>query len=500
MQNNDFDRFIQQSLENQPEPEYNPADWDKLEDRLHNLHANQPSVADKVVSGGSSLGKLGFAATAMLVTALNVLIFTQPEIFKTATDKVAAVKSDVLSEPETNLTSLPAAPVTTAVVNPDVQVATPETEISGEDENDNTITNTIIESLPAVTPQEPAVAAKAVIKPAVNAASVNRSQKATRNTSKPAASFTWSPSAAGRPGTTAGAGLLGGKPGAAVITPCGITKPELAATLIGNDTLRGSKIGISTCQQLKAKFFAKDTRNGNLTITSNLAKTLPGAKLVTDGATGITELQWQPKPEMARQQPYTFTIWVTDSRCPDEAIRAYQFALSVTPAFTAAIEGNTKLEAGETTTLQVSGAPAGATYQWLVGKEVVANRESNQLAVMPLKTTTYRLAVTSAAGCTYSDSVRIEVSARKTLVTEQKSIPNIFTPNGDGINDYFKVILPEDGAFDLVIFDRWGKQVYSRKNYDNRWNGANLDNGTYYYIITTQETKKTYKGWVEVLR
>src|SRR5687768_5386812 len=103
MQNKDFDRLIQQALENQPEPEYNPADWDLLEDRLHNLHASQPTAGNPGM--GSSLGKLGFAATAILVTALNVVFFTQPELFKTASSKMVAVQNAILSKSETNETA-----------------------------------------------------------------------------------------------------------------------------------------------------------------------------------------------------------------------------------------------------------------------------------------------------------------------------------------------------------------------------------------------------------
>src|SRR5690606_15226103 len=157
------------------------------------------------------------------------------------------------------------------------------------------------------------------------------------------------------------------------------------------------------------------------------------------------------KPEMARQQPYNFTVWVADERCPEVAARAYQYALTVTPAFTAAISGNTKLEAGQGTTLEVSGAPAGSTYQWLVGKEVVAVREINRLIILPQQTTTYRLSVTSPAGCTFSDSVRVEVAEKQVYAGDLKAIPNIFTPNGDGINDFFEIVLPEEGAIDLEI-------------------------------------------------
>src|SRR5690606_6698757 len=63
-------------------------------------------------------------------------------------------------------------------------------------------------------------------------------------------------------------------------------------------------------------------------------------------------------------------------------------------------------------------------------------------------------------------------------------IPNTFTPNGDGKNDRFEIIGWE--AYDrieLVVFNRWGNEVYRNVDYDNSWTGDGLNNGTYYYMV-----------------
>jgi trimeric autotransporter adhesin len=89
----------------------------------------------------------------------------------------------------------------------------------------------------------------------------------------------------------------------------------------------------------------------------------------------------------------------------------------------------------------------------------------------------------------------------------QKDFPNInhlFTPNNDGINDYW--ILPDlekYGITDVKVYNRWGKLVYSKKNYDNLWDGtsdgSNLPDGAYYYIIKTEKAG-TISGTVNILR
>jgi gliding motility-associated-like protein len=67
-------------------------------------------------------------------------------------------------------------------------------------------------------------------------------------------------------------------------------------------------------------------------------------------------------------------------------------------------------------------------------------------------------------------------------------MPNVFTPNGDGINDTFGPIVvgPPDG-FSMEIRNRWGQEVYTTQNVSDKWdgraNGAALPAGTYYWIV-----------------
>lgn len=69
------------------------------------------------------------------------------------------------------------------------------------------------------------------------------------------------------------------------------------------------------------------------------------------------------------------------------------------------------------------------------------------------------------------------------------SVPNIFTPNGDGINDYFSFVNFIKEGFDvkIQIFNRWGREVFVGNNNSYNWNGTNngkkLPAGTYFYII-----------------
>jgi gliding motility-associated-like protein len=94
---------------------------------------------------------------------------------------------------------------------------------------------------------------------------------------------------------------------------------------------------------------------------------------------------------------------------------------------------------------------------------------------------TYYVDVTDAYGCKGSDTVEISVTQCSV------SSPNIFTPNGDGINDIF--MIPGDYAdIHCEIYDRWGLKMYEWDGAVNCWDGTYMKNGrrcsdgTYYYI------------------
>lgn len=84
------------------------------------------------------------------------------------------------------------------------------------------------------------------------------------------------------------------------------------------------------------------------------------------------------------------------------------------------------------------------------------------------------------------------------LPEEKAFIPNIITPNGDGLNDTFVPRIP-GMAIDLKVYNRWGYLVYEKVDYRNQWDGGNLPDSTYYYLLTSA-SGQNWKGWVEICR
>jgi gliding motility-associated-like protein len=86
-------------------------------------------------------------------------------------------------------------------------------------------------------------------------------------------------------------------------------------------------------------------------------------------------------------------------------------------------------------------------------------------------------------------------------------IPNTFTPNGDGLNDYFYAKTQGMSKMQIFIYNRWGDQVYVIETIDGKWDGKILDKeaptGVYYYILkATGKDGKEYKknGSITLLR
>ncbi len=88
-------------------------------------------------------------------------------------------------------------------------------------------------------------------------------------------------------------------------------------------------------------------------------------------------------------------------------------------------------------------------------------------------------------------------------------VPNVFTPNGDGRNDYFKVNAKVNYCWDnfsVKIYDRWGLLVYQSNdfffNWDGKYNGKSLSQGVYYYYLEANFKNYSFrkKGFIHLLR
>jgi gliding motility-associated-like protein len=115
---------------------------------------------------------------------------------------------------------------------------------------------------------------------------------------------------------------------------------------------------------------------------------------------------------------------------------------------------------------------------WDFGDGTRSNLENPSHLYLAVETYNGFFKYTTSDGC--SDSISFIVDVREI----ELDVPNVFTPNGDGINDYFEIKnLDSYISNELVIYNRWGRKVYEASNYSNQWDGDNLNNGAYFYVL-----------------
>ena len=153
--------------------------------------------------------------------------------------------------------------------------------------------------------------------------------------------------------------------------------------------------------------------------------------------------------------------------------------------------------AGHTITLTPTVSDNNVTYKWSPAVDINDVTLKNPTITGNVDRT-YTLTVTDSRGCTSTDQTLIKVSPKL-------NIPNVFTPNGDGINDKWNIdglVAFESAAVD--IFDRYGQKVFHETGYAQAWdgtlNGKMLPTGTYYYVINTNMNNLILSGPVTIIR
>ncbi|MBP6391857.1 MAG: gliding motility-associated C-terminal domain-containing protein, partial [Flavobacteriales bacterium] len=154
--------------------------------------------------------------------------------------------------------------------------------------------------------------------------------------------------------------------------------------------------------------------------------------------------------------------------------------------------------------LNFIGAAGGTSYLWAFGDSTSATGPQQQHTYALSGTYTVMLTV-SDGPCTNTATQTVFVPEASALAMGPAVVPNVFSPNGDGVNDCFAPVGLEDFAncYSLVVFDRWGVAVFRSGSPNACWKGVNdagdaLPDGVYYYLLTLGDVE--YPGAVEVLR
>jgi gliding motility-associated-like protein len=188
---------------------------------------------------------------------------------------------------------------------------------------------------------------------------------------------------------------------------------------------------------------------------------------------------------------YTFTGTNTCSNYIEQTI-----TVNPTPNALAGPD-KTVLEGGVVQLTPALNAGFPVTYVWSPPTGLDNPNIPDPLA-SPADDITYTLKVTSDKGCNSSDQVFVKV-------LKKPQIPNIFSPNGDGIHDRWVInSLESYPGCTVEVFNRYGQRIYYTVGYTNPWdgtiNGKPVPVGTYYYIVDPKNGRQKQAGYVDIIR
>lgn len=135
------------------------------------------------------------------------------------------------------------------------------------------------------------------------------------------------------------------------------------------------------------------------------------------------------------------------------------------------LPNNVEIEAGELYEISID-LPLGSTILWTPSTGLSCNDCPNPTA-SPTETITYQYVITTPDLCEHIGSITIQVREREI----DFFTPNIFSPNGDGVNEVFFLSSSDEVLYDLMIFDRWGNRIFNGEKLpsnsaEDGWNGS----------------------------
>jgi gliding motility-associated-like protein len=200
---------------------------------------------------------------------------------------------------------------------------------------------------------------------------------------------------------------------------------------------------------------------------------------VNGGQDGYT-FEWGPEdcvlsggdtgsPTLVATDGKTYSVTITNIEYGCVIIETYEIDIA---SFTVELDAEDQnglntdiINQGDEVTIFVIDPDDTYTYEWSDGST------DEELIVSPEETTTYSVTVTDDMGCTATAEITITVRLPECDETDV-FLPSAFTPNGDGTNDVLFLRSNFIESMELIIFDRWGEEVFVSKDQNLGWDGT----------------------------
>ncbi|MDP9047623.1 MAG: gliding motility-associated C-terminal domain-containing protein, partial [Bacteroidota bacterium] len=233
--------------------------------------------------------------------------------------------------------------------------------------------------------------------------------------------------------------------------------------------------------------------NGKATFQSAVFWTSKGSGTFSPSA-NVTAPQYFPNPDDIKRGSDTLFFNATSTVCSNSVS---QLIIRYIPPPTVNAGKTVYVIKGVPFTLTPQVSDNNVHYLWSPSYNI-SNDTAKNPTIVGTQDITYTLKVTDSRGCVTEDKVLVKV------LTEL-SVPNTFTPNGDGVNDTWKIAdLDKYPNVTVDIYTRYGQKVFHSDGYGTPWdgvfNGAALPTGVYYYVINTRYKQLQLAGYVTILK
>ncbi len=191
----------------------------------------------------------------------------------------------------------------------------------------------------------------------------------------------------------------------------------------------------------------------------------------------------------------SYRVVVQNQGCAEDTTNLVAVTVNPLPFVDAGLD----MTITEFDTIQLNGSPE-ANVLWSPNVNISDPTIIDPLT-WPTVTTTYIYVVTSVDGCESTDELVITVNP---FIQPSINIRNVVTANSDGYNDFWMITGIEDfPETEVHIFNIYGQEVYKSMDYQNDWggtfNGNQLPNGTYHYIVKLKDVEDVIKGNLTLL-
>ncbi|MBS1646067.1 MAG: gliding motility-associated C-terminal domain-containing protein [Bacteroidetes bacterium] len=237
---------------------------------------------------------------------------------------------------------------------------------------------------------------------------------------------------------------------------------------------------------------------------------LPTALSAT-ASTGAT-LIWQdanhntistPTPATGSLGVQTYYVYQAIGACVGTNFATVTVYILPKPTASFTFSPNSNLSIGQPITFAPSSTYSVDSYFWNFEDPNVSSSVSTNSNPTYIYNTagTYcpKMVITNTvSGCKDSTTNCLDVLANISMI-----IPNVFSPNGDGINDVFSVKATGYNLFTCDIYDRWGLRLFTFNSTSGYWDGGKSVDGTYFYTIKATDAKgqdHAFNGFMELIR